>query len=78
LSAEDALLNQQHRLAPCCQGASRQLRESAMSEWIDVDLDRTLVPAPVSALSEQERHILRLFPSGKNSAIDTQAITGGL
>jgi hypothetical protein len=49
-----------------------------MSEWIDVDLDRTLVPAPVSALSEQERHILRLFPSGKNSAIDTQAITGGL
>jgi len=49
-----------------------------MSEWIDVDLDRTWVPAPVSALSEQERHILRLFSSGKNSAIDTQAITGGL
>jgi len=34
--------------------------------------------APVSALSEQEPHILRPFCSGKNSAVDTQAITGGL
>lgn len=34
--------------------------------------------APVSALSEQEPHILRPFSSGKNSAVDTQAITGGL
>jgi PAS domain S-box-containing protein len=34
--------------------------------------------APASALSEQEPHIPRLFSSGKNSAVDTQAITGGL
>jgi len=34
--------------------------------------------APMSALSEQEPHILRPFSSRKNSAVDTQAITGGL
>jgi PAS domain S-box-containing protein len=34
--------------------------------------------APVSAPSEQEPHILRPFSSRKNSAVDTQAITGGL
>ena len=34
--------------------------------------------APMSALSEQEPHILRLFSSGKTCAVDTQATTGGL
>jgi hypothetical protein len=60
LPAEDALLNQQRRLAPCRHGVSRQLRESGMSEWIGADLEGTLAETTEREAADYMGHPLVL------------------